>query len=90
MRNTKLTANGIRVVLTFVAAWILLVSGSGSFAATHYVDVNSPNPTPYTTWATAATVRAQVEPLDSALATELTQLTQEIVGALDAVKGPTK
>jgi hypothetical protein len=39
------------------AAWLLLATAGSGLAATHYVDLNSPNPTPpYTNWATAASM----------------------------------
>src|ERR1039458_8247557 len=41
----------------FITVWLLMATAGSGFAATHYVDLNSPNPTPpYTNWATAATV----------------------------------
>jgi hypothetical protein len=48
------TAKQGRVVMTAVMV-VWLIGVSISMAATHYVDLNSPTPTPpYTTWATAA------------------------------------
>ncbi len=40
-----------------IAAATLLAFAGGTFAATHYVDLNSPSPAPpFTNWAMAATV----------------------------------
>ena len=44
-----------RIIL--IVASMVLAAGSRGFAAVHYVDLNSPSPSPpYTNWATAATV----------------------------------
>jgi hypothetical protein len=56
--ESRFIAAEIRAFFSFVAAWVLLLaSAASSLAVTHYVDLNSANPSPpYTNWASAATV----------------------------------
>src|ERR1035438_5833359 len=55
-KNKKDMSMKMRVSLP-IAAWLCAGITSNSLAATLYVDLNSPNPTPpYTNWATAARV----------------------------------
>ena len=43
--------------INLIIASMVLAAGCRGFAAVHYVDLNSPSPSPpYTNWATAATV----------------------------------
>jgi hypothetical protein len=47
----------MRTRVNLLAAGMLLAAANSALGATHYVDLNSPSPTPpYTNWATAATV----------------------------------
>lgn len=58
--NSSFVACQLQLRLTpgrLFTTWVALAAAANSLAATHYVDLNSLNPTPpYTNWATAATV----------------------------------
>jgi hypothetical protein len=62
-----------------LAVWLFLARAPWVLAATHYVDLNSPNPTPpYTDWATAAAVIQDA--VDAALAGEEVVVTNGVYG----------
>ena len=55
--ETQIQGSELKLKSTSLVAWLLLAAATNGLSTTHYVDVNSPAPTPpYTSWAAAATV----------------------------------